>query len=181
MTQAPSKRIAPRVLLVEDEESLVLTLVDRLVAEGYRVEARGDGESALALASEEPFDLAILDVMLPGMDGFALCRELRHRGLSLPVLMLTARAQVVDKVVGLKLGADDYLTKPFEMIELLARLEALDMAKKVTHDKAGRMIRRLAPDLGLDLETARRLFSLLFSLRVDTTKLLGAHGHRTAR
>ena len=125
MTQAPSKRIAPRVLLVEDEESLVLTLVDRLVAEGYRVEARGDGESALALASEEPFDLAILDVMLPGMDGFALCRELSHRGLSLPVLMLTARAQVVDKVVGLKLGADDYLTKPFEMIELLARLEAL--------------------------------------------------------
>ena len=118
-------RIAPRVLLVEDEESLVLTLSDRLEAEGYRVEARGDAESALVLAAEKAFDLAILDVMLPGMDGFALCRELRHRGLSLPVLMLTARSEVVDKVVGLKLGADDYLTKPFEMVELLARLEAL--------------------------------------------------------
>ena len=118
-------RIAPRVLLVEDEESLVLTLSDRLEAEGYRLEARGDAESALALAAEKPFDLAILDVMLPGMDGFALCRELRHRGLSLPVIMLTARSEVVDKVVGLKLGADDYLTKPFEMVELLARLEAL--------------------------------------------------------
>ena len=119
------KRIAPRVLLVEDEESLVLTLSDRLEAEGYQVEARGDAESALTLAAEKPFDLAILDVMLPGMDGFTLCRELRQRGQSLPVLMLTARSQVVDKVVGLKLGADDYLTKPFEMIELLARLEAL--------------------------------------------------------
>lgn len=118
-------RIAPRVLLVEDEEGLVLTLSDRLEAEGYRVEARGDAESALTLAADRPFDVAILDVMLPGMDGFALCRELRHRGLSLPILMLTARSEVVDKVVGLKLGADDYLTKPFEMVELLARLEAL--------------------------------------------------------
>jgi two-component system alkaline phosphatase synthesis response regulator PhoP len=119
------RRVAPRILLVEDEASLVLTLSDRLVAEGYRVEARGDGESALALVAQEPFDLAILDIMLPGMDGFAVCRELRQRGLSLPILMLTARSQVVDKVVGLKLGADDYLTKPFEMIELLARIEAL--------------------------------------------------------
>lgn len=119
------RRQGPRLLLVEDEESLVLTLSDRLLAEGYRVEACGDAESALATASAQPFDLAILDVMLPGMDGFALCRELRHRGYELPVLMLTARSLVVDKVVGLKLGADDYLTKPFEMIELLARVEAL--------------------------------------------------------
>ncbi|QQR74372.1 MAG: response regulator transcription factor [Holophagales bacterium] len=119
------RRQGPRLLLVEDEESLVLTLGDRLRAEGYRLEACGDAESALAALAASPFDLAILDVMLPGMDGFALCRELRHRGYELPVLMLTARAQVVDRVVGLKLGADDYLTKPFEMIELLARLEAL--------------------------------------------------------
>lgn len=119
------KRVAPRILLVEDEASLVLTLTDRLVAEGYEVEARGDGESALARVAEQVFDLVLLDVMLPGMDGFAVCRELRRRELTLPVLMLTARSQVVDKVVGLKLGADDYLTKPFEMIELLARIEAL--------------------------------------------------------
>jgi two-component system, OmpR family, alkaline phosphatase synthesis response regulator PhoP len=120
-----ARRVAPRVLLVEDEESLVLTLGDRLKAEGYVVEARGDGESALTLAAEKPFDLVILDVMLPGIDGFEVCRELRRTGVQAPVLMLTARTQVVDKVVGLKLGADDYLTKPFEMIELLARLEAL--------------------------------------------------------
>jgi two-component system alkaline phosphatase synthesis response regulator PhoP len=118
-------RVAPLVLLVEDEDGLVLTLSDRLVAEGYRVEAFGDAEAALARAGEAAFDLAVLDVMLPGMDGFALCRELRQRGHSFPVLMLTARAEVVDKVVGFKLGADDYLTKPFEMLELLARLEAL--------------------------------------------------------
>ena len=116
---------ARRILLVEDEPSLVLTLSDRLAAEGYRVETAGDGETAIERASGEPFDLVILDVMLPGADGFEVCRELRARGLPVPVLMLTARSQVVDRVVGLKLGADDYLTKPFEMIELLARVEAL--------------------------------------------------------
>ena len=115
-----------RVLLVEDEPSLVLTLSDRLLSEGYRVETAGNGDEALAKAREEPFDILLLDVMLPGgRDGFEVCRELRSRGVETPVLMLTARSQVVDRVVGLKLGADDYLTKPFEMIELLARVEAL--------------------------------------------------------
>lgn len=115
-----------RVLLVEDEPSLVLTLSDRLLSEGYRVETAGTGDEALAKAREEPFDILLLDVMLPGgRDGFEVCRELRSRGVETPVLMLTARSQVVDRVVGLKLGADDYLTKPFEMIELLARVEAL--------------------------------------------------------
>jgi two-component system alkaline phosphatase synthesis response regulator PhoP len=117
--------LSPRILLVEDEPSLVLTLTDRLVSEGYRVETAGDGNVALALAEEIPFDLLVLDVMLPGKNGFDVCRDLRQRGVSVPVLMLTARTQVVDRVVGLKLGADDYLTKPFEMIELLARVEAL--------------------------------------------------------
>ena len=114
-----------RILLVEDEPSLVLTVSDRLLSEGYRVETAGDGETALSRALAEPFDLIVLDVMLPGRDGFEVCRELRSRGSQIPVLMLTARSQVVDRVVGLKLGADDYLTKPFEMIELLARVEAL--------------------------------------------------------
>lgn len=115
-----------RVLLVEDEPSLVLTLSDRLLSEGYRVETAGTGDEALARTQEEPFDIVLLDVMLPGgRDGFEVCRELRSRGVETPVLMLTARSQVVDRVVGLKLGADDYLTKPFEMIELLARVEAL--------------------------------------------------------
>ena len=125
MSEAPADTAAPRILLVEDEPSLVVTLTDRLEAEGYRVETSGDGEEALARAAAGAFDLVILDVMLPGRNGFDVCRDLRQRGLQVPILMLTARAQVVDRVVGLKLGADDYLTKPFEMLELLARVEAL--------------------------------------------------------
>lgn len=114
-----------KILLVEDEPSLVLTLTDRLIAEGYQVETARDGNSGVAMAAAGSFDLILLDVMLPGKDGFEVCRELRQRGLEIPIVMLTARGQVVDRVVGLKLGADDYVTKPFEMIELLARLEAL--------------------------------------------------------
>ncbi|HMB92542.1 MAG TPA: response regulator, partial [Rhodothermales bacterium] len=114
-----------RILLIEDEPGLVLTLTDRLTSEGYHVETAGDGPTGLARASSEPFDLIVLDVMLPGKNGFDVCRDLRQQNIDTPILMLTARGQVVDKVVGLKLGADDYLTKPFEMIELLARLEAL--------------------------------------------------------
>jgi two-component system alkaline phosphatase synthesis response regulator PhoP len=114
-----------RILLVEDEPGLVLTLSDRLANEGYVVEAARDGERGLERGTNESFDLIILDVMLPRKNGFDVCRDLRQRGVPTPIIMLTARGQVVDKVVGLKLGADDYLTKPFEMIELLARVEAL--------------------------------------------------------
>jgi len=115
----------PRVLLVEDEAGLRLTLTDRLASEGYAVDAAVDGEAGLERATAGAYDLILLDVMLPKIDGFAVCRQLRQRGVATPILMLTARGQVVDKVVGLKLGADDYLAKPFEMIELTARLEAL--------------------------------------------------------
>jgi two-component system alkaline phosphatase synthesis response regulator PhoP len=121
----PSPPAARRILLVEDEPSLVLTLTDRLVSEGYQVETARTGEAGLSRALEGSFDLVLLDVMLPGRDGFEVCRELRSRGIQIPIVMLTARGQVVDRVVGLKLGADDYVTKPFEMIELLARIEAL--------------------------------------------------------
>jgi two-component system alkaline phosphatase synthesis response regulator PhoP len=114
-----------RVLLVEDEPGLVMTLTDRLVAEGYEVESEGDAVHGLARASTQSFDAILLDVMLPGGNGFDICRTLRQRSVHTPILMLTARGQVVDRVVGLKLGADDYLVKPFEMAELLARLEAL--------------------------------------------------------
>jgi two-component system, OmpR family, alkaline phosphatase synthesis response regulator PhoP len=114
-----------RILLVEDEPGLVLTLSDRLANEGYQVESVRDGESGFDRAANEAFDLVILDVMLPHKNGFDICRDLRRRSVNTPVLMLTARGQVIDKVVGLKLGADDYLTKPFEMMELLARVEAL--------------------------------------------------------
>jgi len=117
--------LAPRVLLVEDEAGLRLTLTDRLGSEGYTVETANDGEAGLERATSGGYDLIVLDVMLPRMNGFDVCREVRHRGVTTPILMLTARGQVVDRVVGLKLGADDYLTKPFEAIELMARLEAL--------------------------------------------------------
>ena len=115
----------PQILLVEDEPSLVLTLTDRLVAEGFHVTSCGNGDDAVELAQNDQFELIVLDVQLPGRDGLAVCRDLRQLGVETPILMLTARSQVVDRVVGLKLGADDYLTKPFEMMELLARIEAL--------------------------------------------------------
>jgi two-component system alkaline phosphatase synthesis response regulator PhoP len=117
--------IGPRVLIVEDEAGLRLTLTDRLSSEGYVVETVADGERGLSDACTGAYDLIVLDVMLPRLSGFDVCRALRQRGITTPVLMLTARGQVTDRVVGLKLGADDYLTKPFEAIELTARLEAL--------------------------------------------------------
>ena len=115
----------PKLLLVEDEAGLRLTLSDRLASEGYAVETASDGQSGFERAARGGYDLVVLDVMLPRMNGFDVCRELRRRGVETPILMLTARGQVVDKVVGLKLGADDYLTKPFDAAELVARLEAL--------------------------------------------------------
>ena len=117
--------IKRRILLVEDEDALVMTLSDRLRAENYEVEAAADGITGLAMARKPEIDLLILDVSLPGKSGFDVCRDLRSEGVQTPVIMLTARGQVIDKVLGLKLGADDYLTKPFDMMELLARVEAL--------------------------------------------------------
>ena len=114
-----------RILLVEDEESLVVTLRDRLQSEGYDVDVAVDGDTAVEMGARPQFDLLILDVALPRKNGFDVCRDLRGRGVQTPVLMLTARGRIVDRVVGLKLGADDYLTKPFDMSELLARIEAL--------------------------------------------------------
>jgi two-component system, OmpR family, alkaline phosphatase synthesis response regulator PhoP len=127
-----------RLLLVEDEPGLVLTLRDRLTREGYAFESCADGESGLERAAREAFDLVLLDVMLPRLNGFDVLRELRKRGVETPVIMLTAKGQVVDKVVGLKLGADDYVTKPFEMVELLARIEAkLRRAPALAHPSEG--------------------------------------------
>lgn len=116
--------MAKRLLLVEDEAGLVLTLDDRLQRRGYVVEHAPDGPTGLARATGEAFDLIVLDVGLPKMNGFEVLRAMRARGVDTPVLMLTARGQVADRVAGLELGADDYLGKPFEMAELLARIEA---------------------------------------------------------
>ena len=117
--------MSQHILLVEDEPGLVLTLTDRLESEGYRVTSEEKGDTGMQRALGESFDLMILDVMLPNKSGLDICQEVRKRDIQTPVIMLTAKGQVVDKVVGLKLGADDYLTKPFEMPELMARVEAL--------------------------------------------------------
>lgn len=113
------------ILLVEDEAGLRMTLGDRLATEGYAVDYAANGDEAFEKATRMPFDLILLDVMLPRRSGFDVCRDIRQAGLITPILMLTARGQTVDKVLGLKIGADDYLTKPFEMMELMARIEAL--------------------------------------------------------
>jgi len=114
-----------KILLVEDEAGLIITLTDRLQSEGFNVKTATDGEAGLSLALAENFDLIILDVMLPKKNGYDVCRDLRQKEINTPILMLTAKGETIDKVLGLKLGADDYLTKPFEMMELLARVEAL--------------------------------------------------------
>src|SRR6202166_4316496 len=114
-----------RLLLVEDEPGLSLTVTDLLEAEGYQVDTAMDGPTGLAKAGTGDYDAVILDVMLPSKSGFDVCRELRQKGCDTAILMLTAKTQVVDRVVGLKLGADDYLAKPFDPSELLARVESL--------------------------------------------------------
>jgi DNA-binding response OmpR family regulator len=115
----------PNILVVEDEPGIALALEDDLTMEGYQVEVAGDGPTASQMAREGKFDLILLDLMLPGKDGFEVCRELRRGGLLTPILMLTARAQEAEKVMGLDLGADDYVTKPFGVRELRARIAAL--------------------------------------------------------
>jgi len=159
-----------RILLVEDEPGLVLTLRDRLTREGYSVDASSDGESGLERAAREAFDLVLLDVMLPRLNGFDVLRDLRKRGVETPVIMLTAKGQVVDKVVGLKLGADDYVTKPFEMVELLARIEAkLRRAPVAVHPSEGYQFGDVRVDFrraevtksGAPLDLSAREFQLL--------------------
>jgi DNA-binding response OmpR family regulator len=113
------------ILLVEDEDALRTILSDRLRGEGYVVATAKDGDEGMERVSASPYDLLILDVMLPFRNGLDLCRDIRKAGVATPILFLTARNETVDKVVGFKLGGDDYVTKPFEAAELLARIEAL--------------------------------------------------------
>lgn len=117
--------MAPRILIVEDELPMRTALADCLEGEGYRVLTAGDGEAGLQKALEEKPDLILLDVMMPRLDGYAVAAELRRLGKVVPILMLTAKGQVEDRVTGLDSGADDYLVKPFSMDELLARIRAI--------------------------------------------------------
>ena len=115
----------PKILIIEDEESILMALEDHLTLEGYEVETARDGISGFRIARESKLDLVILDIMLPGMDGFEVCKGLRREGVETPILMLTAKGQEIDKVLGLELGADDYVTKPFSPRELGARIKAI--------------------------------------------------------
>ncbi len=143
--------MSSRILLVEDEPGLVLTLSDLLCGEGYEVESALDGPTGLAKAASGEFDLIILDVMLPGKNGMEVCREVRQQGKDMAILMLTAKTQLTDRVAGLKLGADDYLTKPFEPPELLARIEAL--LRRVRREKPEHVERFQFGNVNIDFET----------------------------
>jgi DNA-binding response OmpR family regulator len=114
-----------KILIIEDEESILMALEDNLRLDGYEMSCAEDGERGLSMAREQKFDLIILDIMLPKMDGFEVCKQVRREGIGTPILMLTAKSQEIDKVLGLELGADDYVTKPFSPRELLARVKAL--------------------------------------------------------
>lgn len=124
-----------RILLIEDEPGLVMTLQDRLVDENYEVESANDGEEGFQKAKSDDFDVIVLDLMLPKKSGLDVCRDLRQAKVETPIIMLTAKGQVVDKVLGLKLGANDYMQKPFEMMELLARIE-VQLRKKTSEKKS---------------------------------------------
>ncbi|MBM3724376.1 MAG: response regulator transcription factor [Acidobacteria bacterium] len=140
-----------RILLVEDEPGLVITVSDLLASEGYEVDSATDGVSGLEKAAAGGYDLVLLDVMLPRKTGFDVCRELRQRGQDVPVMMLTAKTQVIDRVVGLKLGADDYLAKPFEPSELLARVEAL--LRRVKKENRAQVKSYVFGDVSIDFDS----------------------------
>ncbi len=160
-----------RVLVVEDDEAMAVALRDGFAYEGYEVTVARDGEAGLALAREQPPDLMILDVMLPRMNGLEVCKLLRSEGSELPVIMLTARGQEIDKVLGLKLGADDYVTKPFSFMELMARVEAVlrrvrpggrtQQAAQRFGDVTVDLARHEASKGGVPLELSPREFRLL--------------------
>jgi DNA-binding response OmpR family regulator len=114
-----------RILIIEDEPSMQLGLKDNLEFEHYHVELAGDGETGLRKINSSQYDLILLDVMLPGISGFDICKTVRANGVKTPIILLTARGEEIDKVVGLELGADDYITKPFGVRELLARIKAI--------------------------------------------------------
>jgi DNA-binding response OmpR family regulator len=149
-----------RILIIEDELPMRTALQDVLAAEGYRVLTAADGASGLSRALEEKPDLLLLDIMMPRLDGYAVCSELRRLAQPLPILMLTAKGQIEDRVQGLDVGADDYLVKPFSTEELLARLRAL-LRRARRHGEARSRLRLGEVEIDLVRQTASRGQKLL--------------------
>lgn len=141
-----------RILIVEDDPSMAAGLRDNLEIEGYSVSAAADGMEGLDMITAEQYDLAILDVMLPKLSGFDLLKKAREKGIATPVIMLTAKGEEIDRVLGLELGADDYVTKPFSLRELLARVKAVLRRSESTGKDEGSMIMMLG-DLRVDFST----------------------------
>jgi len=167
-----------KVLVVEDNPKLSSFLHRAFEEEGYTVETVAEGELAIAQATQGAFDLIILDWMLPGMDGVSVCRELRQRGILTPVLMLTARAETAEKIAGLDAGADDYLPKPFDLGELMARARALSrrgVSAEVVLRVGGLCIDRLARRATLDnrvLDLTPREFTLISFLAREVGRVV---------
>jgi DNA-binding response OmpR family regulator len=138
-----------KILVVEDEPTLLDTLTYNLEREGYTVESVSDGLAAIRVAREKQPDLIVLDIMLPGIDGFEITRILRQE-MTIPILMLTARDEEIDRVIGLEIGADDYITKPFSMRELMARIKALLRRVRIDLEKAASTSHRLENKIDLD-------------------------------
>lgn|SRR5699024_419029 len=148
----PSK--AKKIIIVEDEPSLVFTLEDTLNSEGYEVFTTDEGQEAINLVDQEKPNLMILDLMLPGMSGFEICQEIRDKDFMLPIIILTARDQEVDKIKGLNMGADDYMTKPFSVKELLARIQAL-LRRSNQYDQGKQLKEIQLDDVAIDLQNAK--------------------------
>jgi two-component system alkaline phosphatase synthesis response regulator PhoP len=155
MGTSAERHAGRRILIVEDDAALRLALDDRLSREGYQVQLATRGDEGARLAISRDLDLIILDVMLPGRSGFEIARELRNRDVETPILMLTARGEVTDRVVGLQFGADDYLTKPFEFIELLARIEALLRRARLTQHPKPELETARYGEIEIDFRSAR--------------------------
>ena len=173
-----------KILLAEDDPNIRLGLVATLESEGYDVTAAGDGAQALKLFPQEKFDLVILDVMMPKASGYEVCRALRAQGARVPILFLTAKGEEIDKVVGLKIGADDYVTKPFGVHELLARVEALLRRSRTTAAEQGGAAAVLPPVFRMGAaEIDRRKFtatvagrtSVLTARELRLAEVLAAH------
>ncbi|MBP6978947.1 MAG: response regulator transcription factor [Bacteroidales bacterium] len=173
-----------RILIIEDEPAIRMALEDDFKFEGYQVAVASTGTEGLEKALDLDLDIIILDLMLPGLDGLEICKELRRRDIGTPIIMLTARSQEIDKVLGLELGADDYMTKPFSMFELHARVKALLRRSGIRNHQTAKEILRIGP---FELDPSKYIFTQngesvqLTTIEFALMKLLMQHAGRVLK